>query len=79
MHLGKEFNIHLNKELIRKNFPRIPEEDMDKMLEEVETKEGLGEGSSLRDRLPGLFNRGTNNLNAVPGGKNGGNGNGRSS
>jgi hypothetical protein len=40
--------------------------------EEVKAKEGQGEGSSIRDRLPGLFNR-----NAVPGGKNGGNGNGR--
>lgn len=70
MQLGKEFNIHMKKELIRKKFPRIPDQELEKMMDEVETKEGQGEGSSLRDRLPGLFNR-----NATQGGKNGGIGN----
>jgi len=46
------------------------------MMKEVEAKEGQGEGSAIRDRLPNLFNRGTN-MNATQGGKNGGNGNGK--
>jgi len=73
---GKEFNIKLKKELIKKKFPRVSDEDMNKMMKEVEMKEGQGEGNTIRDRLPGLFNRGTN-INAIQGGKNGGNGNGR--
>lgn len=69
--LGNEFNIQMKKEIIKKKFPRITDEERDKMIREVETSEGKTEGVSLRERLPGLFGRANNN-NAVPGGNNGG-------
>jgi hypothetical protein len=56
LQLGAEFNKTLKRELIKRKFPRIPEEDMDKMVEEMESKEGKTEGQSLRERLPNLFN-----------------------
>lgn len=67
LQLGREVNIQIKKDIIKKKFPRIPEEDMDKMIQEVEDKEGTAEGRALRDRLPnGFFNN-----NAEPGGLNG--------
>lgn len=74
MQLGREFNIQIKKEIIKKKFPRITDEDREKMIKEVEDKEGKTEGMALRERLPGFFNR---NNNALPGGINGGNGNGK--
>lgn len=72
MSMGREFNIQVKKEIIKKKFPRITDEDRDKMIKEVEEKEGSTDGMALRERLPGFFNR-----NAAPnGGLNGGKGNG---
>lgn len=71
--LGQSFNVQLKKEIIKKKFPRITDEERDKMLEDVESAESRTEGSSLRDRLPNFFNKN----NAVPGGNNGGMNNGR--
>lgn len=74
MQLGREFNIQIKREIIKKKFPRITDEDREKMIKEVEDKEGKTDGMALRERLPGFFNR---NANAEPGGKNGENGNGK--
>ncbi len=72
MQIGKEFNIQIKKEIIKKKFPRITDEDRDKMIKEVETNEGKTEGQGLRSRLPNFFNKDANQ-----GGINGGNGNGK--
>ena len=63
--LGKTFNVEIKKALIKKKFPRIPEKDLKKMIddaEKVEEKEQSGAaGSRLFDRL-GL--KATDNANS---------------
>jgi hypothetical protein len=69
--LGKMFTETMNREIIKKKFPRLPDDEVDQMVEE--SKADTNTGASLRSRLPGFFN----NNNALPGGINGGNGNGK--
>lgn len=74
--LGREVNIQMKKEIIKKKFPRISEDDMQKMVVEMESKEGQSEGNSIRSRLPNLFNNSLQN-NGIPAGQNGRVDNGR--
>jgi hypothetical protein len=71
--LGQKFNDELKREIIKKKFPRVTDEDLETMAQEAQAKENQNNaGMQLRDRLPGLFNN-----NALPGGINGGLNNGR--
>ncbi|NCD17505.1 MAG: hypothetical protein EOL91_09380 [Actinobacteria bacterium] len=55
--LGKTFNMTMKREMIKKKFPRITDDELMKMESEVETNESQsGAGATLRSRLPGLFN-----------------------
>ncbi len=51
LQMGKEFNIEIKKSIAKKKFPRMPEEEMDKILEEIETAEGQEESGSLLAKL----------------------------
>ena len=70
--LGREFNLKVKKEIIKKKFPRITDEELNKMNKELEEKEGQTEGNTIRSRIPNFFgnNGGSNNNNANQGGIN---------
>lgn len=65
LQIGTEFNKQIKKEIISKKFPRLPDEEKEKMMKEVDEKEGMSAGQSIRERMPNLFNK-----NAIPGGIN---------
>ena len=58
LQLGRTFNVEVRKAIIKKKFPRAPQEDIDKMVKEVE--EGLtneSEAEQLTNRFGSFFNR----------------------
>jgi len=66
LEMGKEFNKEIKKSIAKKKFPRMPEEDMDKILDDIENSEGLDEGGSLLAKL-GLRQNKNGNLPAKEG------------
>jgi hypothetical protein len=74
LNLGSEFNKKIKSSIIKKKFPRMSDEDIKKLIEEMETQEdtmGKGESGRLIDRIPSLLKRATENY-ANSGGKIGG-------
>ncbi len=55
MNISNEFNKEIKKAIVRKKFPRLQKEDLDKIDSEIEA--GQTTGNSLINRLPGLFNK----------------------
>lgn len=72
--LGTEFNKEVKKSLMKKKFPRMNDDDMNKMIDAMETKEdeaNRGVSGSLLNRIPSLMKM-TANMTPNSGGKNGG-------
>lgn len=65
MTMGESFEKRLKEELIKKKFPRMPIEEVEKMVDEATT--ASKPGAQLRNRIPGVFNN-----NPAFGGGNGG-------
>jgi len=51
LEMGKEFNKEIKKSIAKKKFPRMAEEDMDKILDDIDASEGLDESGSLLEKL----------------------------
>jgi len=65
--LGKEFDLEIKRTIIKKKFPRLPEEEQKTMIKSMEDghdKLGQKTGDRFKEKLPGFFNRTPN-----PGGK----------
>ena len=67
--LGKTFNIEVKKAIVKKKFPRLPDDQLDVMIKEIETNEGKGESGRLLDRIPSLMEKLAAQKNANFGGK----------
>jgi hypothetical protein len=65
MTMGESFEKKVKEELIKKKFPRMPSDEVEKMVEEATT--ASKPGAQLRNRIPGAFNN-----NPAFGGGNGG-------
>lgn len=51
LQMGKMFNIEIKKSIAKKKFPRMPEDEMDKILDDIENAEGIDESGSLLAKL----------------------------
>jgi len=58
--LGKEFDKEVKKAIVKKKFPRMAENDLNVMLDDIDNNEGKGEGDKLVDKLPNLFKKNAN-------------------
>jgi len=54
--LGNEFNKEIKKAIVKKKFPRMPEDKIKVMLDDIDNNE-KGEGLKLIDRMPELFEK----------------------
>lgn len=54
MSMGESFEKKVKEELIKKKFPRMPNEEVETMVEEATT--ASKPGAQLRNRIPGIFN-----------------------
>ena len=64
MNLGSELNKEIKSAIIKKKFPRMNEEDLDRLIETMETQEDTmnkGPSGSLLDRIPSLMRISANN------------------
>jgi hypothetical protein len=78
--LGAEFNKEVKKSIMKKKFPRMPDEDMTELIDNMEQKEdeaNRGLGGSLLNRIPSLMKMTVGNKDANSGGKMEGFNNGR--
>lgn len=60
LELGAEFDKEVKGAIIKKKFPRMDKEDLDKMVKDMESaedKKGLGETGRLVSRIPSLQNK----------------------
>ncbi len=51
LEIGTQFNKEIKKAIAKKKFPRMPEDDMDKILDDIDSNEGINEGGSLLKKL----------------------------
>ena len=51
LEMGKEFNKEIKKAIVKKKFPRMPEKDLQVILDDIEDNEGVEEGGSLLTKL----------------------------
>ena len=51
LEMGKEFNKAVKKAIARKKFPRMPEKEMDVILDDIDSAEGVEEVGSLLTKL----------------------------
>lgn len=51
LEMGKLFNIEIKKSIAKKKFPRMPEDEMDAILDDIESAEGEEETGSLLTKL----------------------------
>jgi hypothetical protein len=76
LNMGAEFNKEVKKAIINKKFPRMNQDEIDAIIEAMETQEdskAQGVSSSLMSRIPSLMNRiAAGKPNANFGGNNGG-------
>ncbi len=51
LQMGNEFNKEIKKAIAKKKFPRMPDKEIEKILADIDSNEGLESGGSLLDKI----------------------------